>query len=158
MATKGEQLATQFEAAKKQFITIVESMSDADWKKICPAEGWPVNVTAHHAAESIAGLTGLVQMLAEQGQVPPFTLDQINSGNAEHAVRAVNATKDEVLELARTGDEKAASYLRGLTDEQLAKTAALPLMGGATMSAEQLAEGLLVGHLAGHGQSLTVAS
>lgn len=158
MATRGEQLATQFEAANKQFITTVESMSATDWKKICPAEGWPVNVTAHHAAESIGGLTGLVQMLAEQGQVPPFTLDQINSGNAEHAVRAVDVTKDEVLALARTGGEKAASYLRGLTDEQLAKSAALPLMGGATFSAQQLAETLLIGHLAGHGQSLTVTS
>jgi hypothetical protein len=38
MTTQGEQLASQFEEANKQFISTVESMSDADWKKTCPSE------------------------------------------------------------------------------------------------------------------------
>jgi hypothetical protein len=156
MTTQGEQLASQFEAANKQFISTVEAMSDADWKKTCPSEGWPAGVTAHHAAESTAGLAGMVQMLAQQGQLPAITQDQLNAGNAEHASRAANVGKAETLALARTNGEAAAKVLRSLSDEQLAKTAMLPLMGQ-EVSAKQLTEMVMIGHLTGHGASITAA-
>jgi hypothetical protein len=132
-------------------------MSDKEWKAITPEEGWPAGVTAHHAAESMLPVMSMVQMLAEQGQLPPITPDQLNGMNADHAKRAANCTKEETLELARTGGEKTASYLRGLSDEQLAKSAKLPMIDQ-TVTAQQLTEMIVIGHLTGHGASLTEAS
>jgi hypothetical protein len=45
--------------------------------------------------------------------------------------------------------------VRGLSDEQLERTAALALAGGASVSAQQLIEGgVLIDHVLGHMKSL----
>ncbi len=149
MATIGESIATQFEATNEEIIKSVESASSEEWHKTGP-EGWSMGVTLHHIAESYGGLTQMVQAIATGMPLPNFTPEMLNQGNAEHAVRAANATQAETAQILRDSGKTAAAMLRSLTDEQFAATAAMPLLGGASMSAQQLAEAVLVGHGAGH--------
>ncbi len=148
MAAIGESLATKFEATNEEIIKTVESASDEQWHKTAP-EGWSTGVTCHHIAESYGGLTQMVQAIATGMPLPNFTPEMLSQGNAEHAVRAANATQAETAQILRDSGKAAAAMLRSLTDEQFAATAAMPF-GGAPMSAQQVAEAVLVGHGAGH--------
>lgn len=149
MATTGESLAEKFEKTNNEILSKVESLSDAQWGRTS-SEGWLVGVTVHHIAESYTGLAGLVQTIATGGQVPQLTMEMINQGNAEHAIRAAGATKAETVQKLREAGAATSTMLRGLTDEQCAKTGMMPIAGFGEMSAAQAAEALLVGHGAGH--------
>ncbi len=153
MGAIGEQLASKFEASNGQLISKVESMSDAEWAKPTASEGWPAGVTAHHVAESLGSLTGLIQTVAQGGELPPVTMDMLNAGNAEHATRAANVTREETAALLRSNGEAAAKMLRSVSDADYARTGQLPAMG-APMSAQQFAENVLIAHVERHGASI----
>jgi hypothetical protein len=42
MATKGDALATRFETKVREAETVLERLSDVDWKKTTTAEKWTV--------------------------------------------------------------------------------------------------------------------
>jgi len=147
MSDKTEQLASQFEEANNDLLTLISGLSDEQWKKACPDEGWTVGVTAHHVAESLGTLAGLVQGVAAGAPVPPLTMDMLNEGNAEHAVRAVGVTRDETADLLRGNISTGAAAIRGLTDEQLEKKASLPM---GEMTAAQIVEMIMTGHTQMH--------
>jgi DinB superfamily len=154
MGAQGESLATKLQLATDQLIAAVDSCSDAHWKAKTSAEGWSVGVAAHHAAGGIAPTSGMVQAVANGMPLPPITMEILDGGNAEHAKQFANCTRAETLDLARKNSAGAISMLRGLSDEQLGKTATLALMNNATVSAAQLAEMAVVGHVQGHLQSI----
>ena len=57
MSERAAALAERFERINQDLIATVERCSDADWRRACAGEGWPVGVTAHHVA-TFAALTG----------------------------------------------------------------------------------------------------
>ena len=61
MGTRAEQLASKFDQACREINTVVEKLSDVEWKKVTSAEEWPVGVVAHHVAGGHAAISGLVQ-------------------------------------------------------------------------------------------------
>lgn len=144
----GETLATRFEEANAEVIATVETASDAQWKLASP-EGWTAGVTLHHIAESYAGLIEMVQGIAAQAKPPAITKEMLDQANAEHAIRAANATPQETVQLLRDSGNAAAAMLRSLSDEEYARTVTMPL-NGAEMSAQQAAEAALIGHGLGH--------
>ncbi|MEO6399148.1 MAG: DinB family protein, partial [Tepidiformaceae bacterium] len=147
MGATGESLAAKVEATNNELLETVEGLSDEQWAMKCADEGWPVGVTAHHVAESLAAVTGLVQAVANGAQVPPFTMEMLDKGNAEHAVRAANVTKAETAKLLRENIAAGSAALRGLQDDQFEKSATMP---AGEMSAAQLVEGIMVGHAGMH--------
>jgi hypothetical protein len=146
---KGETLAKQFEAKAQEAASVFEKLSDADWKKTTSAEKWPVGVTAHHIAVSHELIAGLIGSVASGQVTAPIALDDIHAMNAKHAQDNAACTKAETLATHRKGASAAASLLRGLDDAALARSAEV-LKGMPVMSAEQLASGLLVGHIDEH--------
>ena len=75
--------------------------------------------------------------------------------NESRAEKNSAASKADVLRELREGAGSTAAYVRRLSDEQLDRTAALALAGGATVSAQQLIEGgVLIDHVLGHMKSL----
>jgi len=75
--------------------------------------------------------------------------------NESRAEKNSSASKADVLRELREGAASTAAYVRGLSDEQLERTAALALAGGASVSAQQLIEGgVLIDHVLGHMKSL----
>lgn len=146
---KGESLAKRFEAKAQEATSVFEKLSDADWKKVTSAEQWPVGVTAHHIAVSHDLIAGLIKAVASGQMSAPVALDDIHAMNAKHAKDNAACTKAETLATHTQGAAVAASIVRGLDDTALARSAEV-LKGMPVMSAEQLASGLLVGHIDEH--------
>lgn len=155
--TRGEDIARAFEQAKDQFAQTISGLSDAQWRKTCADNGWPVGVAAHHVAESVGGITMWVQSVANGSKEAPFSPQQLDEGNAEHARRAANVTKQETLALLDQNAANAVKMLRSLSDQQLAQTQFVQF-AGAELPASQIAQAVLIGHFQMHGAGIQAAA
>ncbi len=155
MSARAQELARRLDEANAELARAIESCSDDVWRSACPEEGWAVGVTAHHVAVAHSQVTGLVQLIANGQQMPPFTMDMLNQGNAEHARAAAGCTREETLKLLRENGPAAARAIAGLSDEQLDRTAQM-FMG--PMSAQALIEGAMIHHALGHLASMSAAA
>ncbi|MGH7391698.1 MAG: DinB family protein [Candidatus Rokuibacteriota bacterium] len=149
MGAKGEALARQFEAKVQEATAVLAKLSDADWKKTTEAEKWTVGVTAHHIAGSHEGIASIVKAVAGGQAMPPFTMDMLHEINAKHAREHAGATKAETLALHEKGAAAAAGVVRGLSDDQLARSGTV-LTGMPPMSVEQIVTGILINHVDDH--------
>jgi hypothetical protein len=154
MTTHAETLATRFEEANQDVIRTVEGLTDAQWRATTEEEGWTVGVVAHHIADAHAKVAGLAEMVARGAPVPPLTWDMLHQANAAHARDHAGCTRADTLALLRQNGAAATRTLRGLTDEQLGRTATL--LGG-TMSAAQVVENIVIGHPRAHLASIRKA-
>lgn len=149
MSAQAESLAKTFEARAADMTATIEKLSDADWKKVTSAEKWPVGVTAHHVAGSHEAIAGIIKTVAGGQPMPDFTMQMLDQMNADHAKQAANCTKSETLDLHKKGVAAAAAVVRGLSDDQLAKSGTV-LKGMPAMSAQQIVEGILINHIDDH--------
>ena len=155
MAGRSEALAKKFEAKVDEATAVFEKLSDADWKKVTTAEKWPVGVTAHHVANSHAGLSGALKMLAD-GKGPNIDINMIHAGNAKHAQEFANCTKADTIALHKKNAAAAAAVVRGLSDAQLDNKGVV-LQGLPEMSAGDLAGGIMCSHVDEHLNSIRAA-
>ena len=158
MSTRAADLAAKLDEANAAVIEAVESSSEADWQRVTSSEGWSVGVTARHIAASHLPIMGLIELVATGGEVPPVTMEMFHASNAQHAQEHAACTREEVLEILRRDGKAAADKLRGLSDEQLDRTASMAFAGGAEMSAVQLVEMILLGHPVQHLESIKAAT
>jgi hypothetical protein len=149
MAAKAEALARQFETKAQEATAVLEKLTDADWKKVTDAEKWTVGVTAHHVAGSHEPIAGIIKTVAAGQSLPNFTMDMLNEMNAKHAKDFAGCTKAETLALHKQGTAAAAAVVRGLSDEQLAKSGTV-LAGMPPMTTEQVITGILINHINDH--------
>jgi hypothetical protein len=149
MGAKAEALAKQFEAKAQEATTVLEKLTDADWRKVTEAEKWSVGVTAHHVAQSHEPIAGIIKTVAAGQSIPNFTVAMLDEMNAKHAKDFVGCTKAETLDLHRKGVAAAAAVVRGLSDEQLGKGGTV-LAGMPAMTAEQVVTNILISHIEDH--------
>lgn len=149
MGAKSEALAKQLEAKTREAMATIEQLSAADWKKVTAAERWSVGVTAHHLAGALEAVSNIVKAIAAGQPLGNFTGDMLDQMNAQHAKDYANCTKAETIELHRKGAATAAAVIRGLSDEQLAKSGAV-FTGAPPMTAEQLITRGLLDHTDEH--------
>jgi hypothetical protein len=149
MGAKGEALAKQFEAKAQEAAAVLEKLSEGDWKKVTDAEKWSVGVTAHHVAGSHEPIANIIKTVAAGQSIPNFTMDMLHGMNAKHAQEHANCTKAETIALHKKGAATAAAVVRGLTDDQLAKSGTV-LAGAPAMTAEQVVTGILINHIDDH--------
>jgi len=149
MGAKSEALAKQFEAKVQDAATVMQKLSDVDWKKTTPGEKWTVGVVAHHVASSHEGIANIVKAVASGQAMPTFTVEMLDAMNHKHAQENANATKAHTLVLHQKNATAAAVAVRALSDDQLAKSATV-LQGMPAMSVEQMITGILIGHVDEH--------
>ena len=149
MSPRAESLAKQFEAKAAEVTATLGKLSDADWKKVTAAEKWSVGVTAHHLAGAHEPITGIVKTVAAGQSIPNFTMDMLHEANAKHAKEHANCTKADTIALHKKGSAAAAAIVRGLSDDQLAKSGTV-LTGAPPMSAEQIVTNILINHVNEH--------
>jgi hypothetical protein len=149
MGAKAETLAKQYEAKVQEATGVLEKLTDADWKKVTAAEKWSVGVTAHHVAGSHEPIAEILKTVASGQSIPNFTMDMLNDMNAKHAKEFANCSKAETIALHKKGATAAAAIVRGLSDDQLAKSGTV-LTGMPAMSAEQVVTGILINHIDDH--------
>ncbi len=73
-------------------------------------------------------------------------------GGLRASEQYANCTKQETLALLRKNAATAAGTVRGLSDEQLDRSA--PVLGGPPMTAQQMVERVLIGHVQEHHGSI----
>jgi hypothetical protein len=154
MSERARKLAQQFEQANHGLIATVERLSDAQWRTKTVGDGRSVGVVAHHVAEGHNQIAGLAHLIATGQSVPAITMDMIHQGNAAHAAQHANCTKPETLALLRQNGAAAVAIVRGLGETELDRSATLPM---GTMSAEQVIERILIGHIQDHHGSIRKA-
>jgi uncharacterized protein (TIGR03083 family) len=150
MGAKTEALARQFEGKVRDAVATLEKLGDADWKKVTAAEGWTVGATAHHLAGGLEAVAGIVTGLASGGPSRGnFTRAMLDGMNAQHAKEHAGCTRAETLALFRKGAATASAVVRGLNDDQLAKSGTV-FTEVPPMTAEQLIMLGLLGHIDDH--------
>jgi hypothetical protein len=149
MGAKGEAFAKQFDGKVEEATTLLEKLTDADWKKTTAAERWTVAVTAHHIASSYEPATRIIKTIAAGRALPHFTREILDEMNAQHAREFADCTKAETIALHKTGAAGAAAAVRGLSDGELAKTGTV-FTGMPPVSAEELVKRILLGHVDAH--------
>ncbi|MBI2205187.1 MAG: DinB family protein [Candidatus Rokubacteria bacterium] len=149
MGARAEAIAKKFEAKVDEAAAVIERLSDADWKKVTAAEQWPVGVTAHHIAVAHEVIAGIVKTLADGKPGPNLPMDALHQMNAKHAQDHAACTKSETLALHKKTAAAAAVMVRGLSDAELDRSGVV-IQGQPAMTAEQLAGGLLPGHVDEH--------
>ena len=149
MAGRGDALARQFETKAAEATALLEQLSEADWKRTTAAEKWTVAATAHHIAGSYEPITHIIKTLAAGQTLPHFTREMLDEMNARHAKEFAACSKAETIALHRKGAAEAAAAVRGLSDVELARTGTV-FAGMPPMSAEQMVQGALLGHIDEH--------
>jgi hypothetical protein len=149
MGTKSEALAKRFEAKAREAMATLEQLSEPDWKKVTAAEKWSVGVTAHHLAGALEAVSNIVKGIVAGQPRGNFTGEMLDQMNAQHAKDYANCTKAETIELHKKGAATAAAVIRGLSDEQLAKSGTV-FTGAPPMTAEQLITRGLLDHTDEH--------
>ncbi len=146
-------LAWRFEQASAALIATVAGCTPEQWRAVCADTGWTVGVQAHHIASGEAPIEAAIRAVAEGHPHPPMAPETLDAINARHAEECANVTKAETVALLRENGAMAARTYRGLSDEQLARTATL-LVGGHAASVAQLIEYFAIGEIERHGAAL----
>jgi hypothetical protein len=149
MGAKSEKLASQFEVKVREAAATIERLSDADWKKVTTAEKWTVAATAHHLAGAFEPVSSIVTAIVSGQSMGNFTGTMLDEMNAKHAKDYANCTKAETRALLDKGAATAAAVVRGLSDEQLARSGTV-FAEAPPMTAEQLIQAGLIKHIDEH--------
>jgi hypothetical protein len=88
-------------------------------------------------------------MAAARGQDAGIERGRIDQFNAQHAREQAHCTKEETLDLLRRNGEAAARVVRDLDDAQLDSIATI-ITGMPPLTAQQVTERILIGHVRGH--------
>jgi DinB family protein len=126
--TPQETAARDLEAAATELETFIRECPDATWTKASPNDGRSVASIAYHcAAGNDVALGWICQILA--GRPVLETADSHNAHNAAEAQLSAGFTKEQVCAaLART-TERAAQFVRSMTDEELERHALFGISG-----------------------------
>jgi len=149
MSTRTAELADQFEAINAEFMAVVAACSDEQWRGVCPQDGRPVGVVAHHMASVQGGLGGMLAAATSPGGLAlQISADDIEKMNADHAHDHAEVGQAETLEELRTTGDTFARLVRGLSDEDLER--GVGLLAGFDMTVGQVIELAVIGHAAEH--------
>src|SRR6266446_4235574 len=124
MSKRAETLAASFERANIQLVSFVELLSDTQWWIWCEREGRTVGVVVYHIAAGYILIGNAIQALANGLPLPIQT--DAESFNAQQAEEHAECTPAEALDLLDRNCSNVAGMLRGLSDEQLGRTAISP--------------------------------
>lgn len=140
-----EQFAAQLEAINDEIIALVRGCTDEQWRQPCASEGWSLGVVAHHIAVTQQEFAGMIEALAEgQTRSPAASMEDVHQSNARHARDYAAVGKPETLDLLRASKDAIAHLLRGISEEQLDRTAGV--FGGRVLSVRQVVAWIVIGH------------
>lgn len=149
MSSRSQTLSEQFERANDEFMRFVESLSEDDFRRICPAEQRTLAALARHVAQGCLVELRHFRAIADGEPLDVWTKAEVDRINSESGERYATADRNETLEMLRRNSEEVAQFVAGLTDEQLSRVGEyvdwIP-----EMSVDQWVERVLIGHIVGH--------
>ena len=157
MSARATELADRTDDAINQTIAFVESVPDDKWTAFCAPEQCTVAALASHIAGSAVGVLDFLVKPIAKGEPPlPITPEQLHAGNAENARTNARRPRSEVLVELRANGAEARAYVRGLSDDELQRSAVL-FFSPEPVSADFIIENVLINHSLEHLESMRAA-
>jgi len=161
VSDRSERLAAELEAANAEVIAFAESCPAAVWTAPCVDDGRTVAAVVRHVGGAYIAHTRLVQAAASGESIPAMFGDweAIHQGNAISAQKYANADRGETIASLRRNSANLAAAIRDLTDEQLDRTAVVPIFGDEARTTAAIIAVPVIDHPRGHlvGLRATVA-
>ena len=149
MSERTEALAESLEEGARALTEFVNNLTDEQWQTPLPHDGRKVGVVVHHVA-IVYPLEILFARSVAAGTPDGIKMDAINQMNAGHAKQYDGITKHDALELLATNSAAAAAAIRSLTDDELDRSAPVPLYGNARVTCQFILEDHAVRHSSHH--------
>jgi DinB family protein len=157
MSARAQELATRFTEANDAVLAVAEGCSPAQWLAHCVQENCTVAALTRHIAGAHRVIAGWTQTMANGEAPPPVTGETIDKSNAANNEKHAHADQAEALAALRRYGAAAAEMVRGLSDEQLARSEPAPNLGGAELTTAAFIENVLIGHPQTHLLSIRAA-
>lgn len=143
---RAEALAVRLEQGASALAAFASTLSEEAWRSRLPHDGRRVGVVVHHVASMYPLEIQLAQALAGGNPVVGVKPEDVNALNAGHAREHDGVTREEALELLRRNSAAAAAAIRALSDEELARAAAVSLNEDAPLTCQFFLEDHAVRH------------
>lgn len=139
MNQRARDLTEQIEQFNRAMIDCVQNCSDADWKKACAAEDWPVGVVARHVGHGHLSIIEMATMIIKGDPLPELTMETVIQMGNDHAREHADCTRTEVLAIFEENGKAVCDFVVRLSDEELDRTGHMALVGG-EISTQQIME------------------
>jgi hypothetical protein len=153
MSQRAKNISERIKSFADEVITFVESVTESDWTKICDWENWSVGVTARHIGAAHFAISNMAAMIVRGEDLPPLSMDQINTMSDKDSRKHSDCTKVEALELLRKNSDGLIEFAAGLTDDDLDRKGSMPAFGG-EVTTEQLFDYIIFQSAARHFNSI----
>jgi DinB superfamily len=141
ISVRAAALADRIEEGAALLAAFAEGLSEEEWlMPVSATDRRPVGVIVHHVASMYPVEIDAVKAIAAGIAVTDVTWEAVAGINAGHADEHRDVTKSEAIELLRRNSRTAADSVRGLTDEELDRSAPFSLSYGAPMTAQFVIE------------------
>jgi hypothetical protein len=145
-STTAQALADRLEQGAVALASFASTLSSAEWQARIPGDGRTIGVVVHHVATMYPLEIQLAQRLAEGKPIEGLTWNAVHELNARHALEHEAVTKEAALDLLRRNSAAAAAAIRALSDEELARAAAISLNADAPLTCQFMLEDHAVRH------------
>jgi hypothetical protein len=145
-STTAQALADRLEQGAFALASFASTLSDAEWQARIPGDGRKIGVVVHHVATMYPLEIQLAQALAAGKPIEGLTWNAVHELNARHAMENEAVTKAGALDLLRRNSAAAAAAIRALSDEELARAAAISLNADAPLTCQFMLEDHAVRH------------
>ena len=146
MNKRANALAERLERGVSALRTFASELTTAEWKTPVPKDGRSIGVVVHHVASVYPIEIQLALIVASGSPVAGVTMDDVHKMNAKHAEEFEQVSPEVALHLLRRNSADAAQAIRGLSDAQLAKAAAVSLYDDAPVTCQFVLEDHAVRH------------
>ncbi|MCA9864372.1 MAG: DinB family protein [Thermomicrobiales bacterium] len=127
MSERANALADALQLATDDVDRFIGEVSDEGWQATCPGEQCTVAALICHIGNAYTGmLDSIIKPVAEGAPRPEFSPEDLHRWNAQAAQMYAGASREQAREILRTASAPTISYVRGLSDEQLATSFDLP--------------------------------
>jgi hypothetical protein len=149
-------LAERFVAANDAFIAYIQTLTPSRWLALVAEEQRTVAALAHHVAWAYDFEVNAFEVIAGGGEPTPVTIDQLADANAIHGAEYAELPRAEAVALLRQNAAPAATFVRNLTGEQLARSGRY-LEHVPAMTIDSWIRRILIGHIEMHQRSIKTA-
>ncbi len=152
MSEHAQTLATQLEAVNAEMVAFAESCPAEVWTMPCVEDGRTVAAVVRHVGGAYIAHMRLVQAAASGEPIPAMFADWqvIHQGNAISADKYAHADRGETVASLRRNGANLATAIGDLTDEQLNRTAIVPIFGDVAYTTAEIIAVPVIGHPHGH--------
>ena len=136
MSLRAESLADRIEEGAQAMASLVEGLTDAEWKTVVPNDQRSVGLLVHHVATSFQVEVDLARGLASGNPIVGVTWEVIDQMNAKHAQDHASPDQKGTIEMLRQNSKMAADAVRKFTDEELDSAAKVSLNADAPLTTQ----------------------